>query len=122
MAAVPEAVPVPLPIRELPGVDPRALADALLESTQPVVVRGLVSHWPMVGAARQSPAAAGAYLLGRYSGMKITVLYTPPQSGGRFFYNDELTGFNFRRARTTLDSVLSDLERAARDADPPTIY
>ena len=110
------------PIRELTGVDPAALPEVLLESTQPLVVRGLVSHWPMVHAARQSAAAAGTYLLSRYSGMKVTVLFAPPRAGGRFFYNDDLTGFNFRRAKTTLDSVLNDLDRAARDADPPTIY
>ena len=38
------------------------------------------------------------------------------------FYNDDLTGFNFRRAKTSLDSVLADLERASRDAGPPAIY
>ena len=122
MAAVPEALSTPVPIRELTGVDAGALPDALLESTQPLVVRGLVSQWPMVRAARQSPAAAGDYLLGRYSGMKVTVLFAPPQEGGLFFYNHDLTGFNFRRARTTLDAVLNDLQRASRDAEPPTIY
>jgi hypothetical protein len=42
--------------------------------------------------------------------------------GGRFFYNDDMTGFNFRRARTTLDSVLRDLDRATHDPNPPAIY
>jgi hypothetical protein len=122
MVAVPETVSAPAPIQEISGVDPAALPDALLESTQPLVVRGLVSRWPMVDAARRSDDAAGAYLRARYSGMKVTVLFAPPQEGGLFFYNHDLTGFNFRRARTTLDAVLNDLQRASRDPEPPTIY
>ncbi len=113
---------MPAPIREVSGVDARALPDSLLESAEPLVVRGLVTGWPLVQAARRSPGEASAYLLGRYSGMKVTVLFAPPQVGGRFFYNDDLSGFNFRRAKTTLDSVLADLERASRDPQPPAIY
>jgi hypothetical protein len=113
---------VPAPIREISGVDPAALPDSLLNSTEPVVVRGLVSSWPLVQAAKRSPADLSAYLLRHYSGMKVTVLFAAPQVGGRFFYNDDLTGFNFRRAKTTLDSVLKDLERASQDSRPPAIY
>lgn len=110
------------PIREITGVDPGALPDLLLDSTEPVVVRGLVSHWPLVQAARRSPADLSAYLLRHYAGMKVTVLFAAPQVAGRFFYNEDMTGFNFRRAKTTLDAVLADLERASRDPQPPAIY
>ena len=44
-------------IRELGGVDARALPAGLLESTEPLVLRGLVSHWPMV--QRRARVAAG---------------------------------------------------------------
>ena len=110
------------PIREFTVADPRSLPDALLESSEPLVVRGLTSHWPLVQAARRSTGDAAAYLLRHYAGTKVTVLFAPPQVAGRFFYNDDLTGFNFRRAKTSLDSVLADLERASRDAGPPAIY
>jgi hypothetical protein len=113
---------VTTPIREITGVDPGALPDFLLDSPEPVVVRGLVSHWPLVQAAARSAVDLSAYLLRHYAGMKVTVLFAPPQVAGRFFYNEDLSGFNFRRARTTLDSVLVDLERASRDPQPPAIY
>jgi len=113
---------VPTPIREITGVEARALPDSLLDAAEPLVVRGLVAGWPLVQAARSSPAEAARYLLAHYTGMKVTVLFAPPDVGGRFFYNDDLTGFNFRRAKTTLDSVLADLGRAARDPQPPAIY
>ena len=110
------------PIREITGVDPGALPDSLLTSTEPVVVRGLVSRWPLVQAAMHSQSDLADYLLRHYSGMKVTVLFAPPQVAGRFFYNEDMTGFNFRRAKTTLDSVLKDLDRASRDPQPPAIY
>jgi hypothetical protein len=53
-------------IREIGGVDAHALPDGLLESTEPVVMRGLVAHWPMVRAALESEAAALRYLRGFY--------------------------------------------------------
>lgn len=122
MNAVQDLVPTHGSIAESTGVDPSALPDAVLDSSEPIVVRGLASHWPMVRAARESPAKASAYLLRHYRGMKVTVLSAPPGVRGRFFYDEHLTGFNFRRARTTLDAVLADLARASVDPTPPAIY
>ena len=35
-------------IREVASVDPRALPDEVLASTEPLVLRGLATHWPVV--------------------------------------------------------------------------
>ena len=40
-------------IRELGGVDARAIPRDVLESTEPLVLRDLVAHWPAVQAARR---------------------------------------------------------------------
>jgi hypothetical protein len=122
VAVAASALPVSQRIPEMRDVDPAALPDELLESVEPVVVRGLAARWPLVSAARESPAAASTYLLRWYAGMKVTVLSAPPALAGRFFYNDDLTGFNFRRGKAGLDAVLADLARASMDAHPPAIY
>jgi hypothetical protein len=109
-------------MRQIEGVDPRALSDDLLDSIEPVVVRGLVAEWPMVRAARESNTAACGHLLKHYKGMPVTVLSTPPAAKGRFFYNDDFTGFNFSRAKGPLNVVLGDLARAARHPNPPALY
>ena len=49
------------PIREITGVDPGALPDSLLTSTEPVVVRGLVSRWPLVQAVDAACAQLEAF-------------------------------------------------------------
>ncbi|HEU5136519.1 MAG TPA: cupin-like domain-containing protein [Steroidobacteraceae bacterium] len=109
-------------IREITGVDPRALPDEVLESTQPVVLRGLAAHWPVVGAGRESQESATAYLRRFYRDATVLVMSGEPAIGGRFFYNDDLSGFNFKLHRTRLDGVLGELARFSGDANPPSIY
>jgi hypothetical protein len=104
------------------GVDPRALPVEVLESTVPLVLRGLTAHWPMVQAARQSASAASAYLHRFYRDATVAVLTAAPEFAGRFFYNDDLSGFNFRMARARLDAVLAEIERVAAEANAPAIY
>ena len=109
-------------IRELAGVDARALPAGLLESTEPVVLRGLVSHWPMVRAALESAQAARRYLLGFYRDATVGAMLGAPDIEGRFFYNEDLSGFNFRAVKIRLDDVLEEIARHASDARPPSLY
>jgi hypothetical protein len=109
-------------LREVACDDQRALNDALLDSPEPLVLRGLVSQWPMVAAARRSPADAAAYLLRRYAGMQVTVATLQPEAEGRFFYSDDLAGFNFQRGKRALDAILTELAHASRHPRPPSIY
>src|SRR5688572_2729667 len=109
-------------IREMAGVDPRALPDEILDSTEPRVLRGLAAGWPMVQAARDSQASATEYLRRFYTDSSVVVMSGDPGIRGRFFYNDDLSGFNYRMYRTRLDGVLAELARFASDADSPSMY
>ncbi len=113
---------VPDPVAELAHCGPSALPGGALRSTQPWVLRGLVAHWPAVQAARQSPTAAADYLREHYRGEPVVAWFGAPDIGGRFFYNDDFSGFNFRVERLGLEQVL-DRIAAASDARPaPSIY
>jgi len=109
-------------IRELGGVDARAIPRDVLESTEPLVLRDLVAHWPAVQAARQSPEAASRYLLGFYKDATVGAMLGAPDIEGRFFYNEDLSGFNFRPVKITLDTVLDEIARQAPNPRPPSIY
>ena len=109
-------------IRELAGVDPRALPEEVLKSTEPLVLRGLAAGWPMVSAALDSQAAAVAYLRRFYKDASVVVMSGDPEIGGRFFYNDDLSGFNFKMHRTRLDGMLGELTRLSGDANAPSMY
>lgn len=115
-------LPAAKPLAVLTGLDPKALPEGLLRSTQPLLLKGLVADWPMVQAAQQSPAAATQYLRKFYRGAPVDAFFGAPQFGGRFFYNESLTGFNFHSERLGLDAVLNEIDRYAHDAQPPGIY
>src|SRR5688572_6816325 len=102
-------------IGELADVDPRAIPQELLQSGKPVVLRGLVSHWPMVQAGRGSAEDAVAYLRGfeRADAPPVVATVGPPEIGGRFFYNDDMSGFNFRQEQVPLGVALKTLLKYA---------
>ncbi len=109
-------------IRELTGIDARAIPDSVLLSTGPLVLRGLVSHWPLVRAARESARAASNYLRGFYRDATVGAMLGGPEIEGRFFYNEDLSGFNFKAVKIRLDAVLDEIARHAASEHPPSIY
>lgn len=109
-------------IREVTGIDPRALPDEVLASTQPLVLRGLADAWPLVRAGRESPRAACNYLLKYYQQATVGVFLGQPEIRGRFFYNEDLSGLNFRPALGKLDAVLEEILRHVDSAQPPAVY
>lgn len=112
----------PKPMRELAGATPAMLSDALLTSTQPLVLRGLLAHWPAVQAGLAGARDADAYLRRFYQGATVNAMLGAPEITGRFFYNADLSGFNFAPLRVRLDQILDELAGHAADAAPPAIY
>jgi len=109
-------------IREIDAGAPGVLTDALLTSTEPVVLRGLVARWPMVRAAIASFDSADAYLRRFWQDATVNAMLGAPDIGGRFFYNEAMTGFNFAPMQVRLDAVLAELRSHLRDEQPPAIY
>ncbi len=111
------------PIEELTGVDPGSLPEELLRSSRPRVLRGLVAQWPMVQAARTSASAAIDYLKRfDHGGMPVVATIAPPEAAGRVFYNEDLSGFNFRREQVPLAVALDTLRKYLEATAPPSIY
>jgi len=86
------------------------------------VLRGVVAHWPAVAAGRTSPAALANYLAASSTGAPVHVMVGYPSIGGRFFYNDSLTGKNFENVSTPFRDVLTSLLRHIDTANPPAVY
>ncbi|WP_273162692.1 cupin-like domain-containing protein [Massilia timonae] len=114
--------PAAKPVRELTGLRPADLGPAILASTEPLLLRGLVADWPAVAAARTSPQAAIAYLRRWYVDATVNAMLGAPEIDGRFFYNEALDGFNFQSMRVRLDAVLEELEKHLANPTPPAIY
>lgn len=88
----------------------------VLKSTQPVLLRGLVAHWPLVQAARRSDVAFCDYLRGFDAAQRLQMWRGAPEIDGRFFYNADFSGFNFERQHVTLGGVLDELLADSPDA------
>ena len=98
------------------------IPESVLSATEPVILRGLVSDWPCVAQQKQDPDAALSMLVDRYSGRPVSTFLGEADIKGRFFYNKELTGFNFLQLEARLDDVIAKLKEYRGGTDAPAIY
>lgn len=111
-------------VRMLERSDVRAdaLPADLLQSSQPVVLRGLVQHWPLVQAALQSDQQFCDYLRGFGGNAKVGLWRGEPEIEGRFFYNADFTGFNYQRVVGNFGVLLDELLAQSHNPRPPALY
>jgi hypothetical protein len=109
-------------VEELDPGNPAAIAEAVAAAERPFVVRGLASHWPAVAAAGQGDQAIAAYLSARDNGKPLTVLVGPPETGGRYFYTDDMRGVNFRSEKMPMRALVESLLALRSDPAPATLY
>jgi hypothetical protein len=102
--------------------EPGKIPDNLSELEVPCLLKGLVKHWPIVDQANQSNEAAIRYLLQYYQGKAVTAFLADPKVNGRFFYNDEVSGFNFIQQNVHLDELLNKLLEIQGQDNNPTYY
>jgi hypothetical protein len=77
---------------------------------RPVILRGQVADWPVVAAGRTAAGLRG-YLGGMDAGGQMDAFFGDPTIAGKYFYSDDLSGFNFTRKRmgfaAALDLILA---------------
>jgi hypothetical protein len=94
-------LPIDNKVRELALGD--GIPDELLRATTPYIVRGLAADWPLVRAGLASADAADGYLRRFYRDATVNAMLGKPEIGGRFFYNEDFSGFNYMSVRARLD-------------------
>ena len=97
------------------------LDDLLGTESEPFLLRGLATDWPLVHAGRQSSAAARNYLLDHARDRQFTVNIGEPAAGERLFYRPDMQ-MNFRMGRASLADIFRGLEDNEGRADAPVIY
>lgn len=117
-------LPRPARVAERAAVDPATFAAEVAGGDAPVVLRGQVRDWAAVRAGRDGDRAVAAYLAGFGGGQPLDVMIGAPGINGTFFYNDDLTGFNFHRQKVPLGQLLGQLLRYAEEetAAPHALY
>ena len=115
------SLPAPTPIQETHWQPEAGWDTELLHSDTPRVIRGVAKNWGLVVKSGQ-PEHALAYLRQMATPHKTTAFIAEPEHGGRLFYNDAMTGFNFTQVTTTLGAVVDKLSGLLREEGPPTLY
>lgn len=109
-------------VEEHVGVTAETFATRIAPVYRPAVLRGLARDWPAVRAAGKGPAATASYLRRFAGGRPLHMFAAAPAAEGRFFYDEDVRGFNFRSAQVLLPVLLDALLAEADRADPAAIY
>lgn len=88
----------------------------------PVVLKGLANDWPIVAAAKRSHQSLAAYLQRFDSGAPVETMVGPPDMKGRYFFNADMTGFNFDRATAPLAAIIDHLLSMVDQAPHVMLY
>jgi hypothetical protein len=112
-------------LREVDGRElssPAQFLKQVVEPCLPVVMRGLVSSWPVVHAATRSAEDFGDYLARFDNGGQTEAFIGDPQIAGKYYYAEDLKGFNFERRRMSLADALTAMIATHGRSGAPTMY
>ncbi len=110
------------PVLEVRNVTPARFVDEIVPAYRPVILRGLVGHWPAVAAGRNGTRAMADYIRRFDSGRPVNMFAAAPETGGRFFYSEDHRGFNFKAAQVLLPILLDALVSEASNPRPASLY
>lgn len=95
---------------------------AAASSGQPLVFRGLAAGWPLVGQGRTGPRQAFEHLLQFDTGKGAKTMLGTPELAGRFFYAEDMLGYNFAVQTIGLAQVCEQILALLDKPDPPAVY
>jgi hypothetical protein len=92
---------------------------AIVAAESPVVIKGLLDHWPALTVGRQSAARMNAYLKGMDVGALAPVMEAPASSQGWYFYAPDMREFNFSKRQGRVSETLDRIESLLGDPKAP---
>lgn len=109
--------------RVVEDVDPdRIPFQQFMQAEEPVILKAVARDWPLVRAGRESADTAMNYLESFYNGKRVVTYIGQPAIKGRFFYNEDVTGLNFKTDRMLLDEFLEQVRTHRDDEHAPSFY
>jgi hypothetical protein len=103
-------------------VDLKTFREEIRPAAEPVVFKGLVSDWPVVRAARESPRALADAIRRFDRGRMPNVIEIPAAAKGQLFYRDDLSGLNFQRRAAPIGATLDRLLSLMDEPDPVAVF
>lgn len=108
-------------VEEINAEGKSVVAREITERDEPLILRGLVKHWPLVKESRQ-PSCLRKRLVDHYTGKPVVVYRCSEEAQGRVFYNETFTGFNFESGYVDFRQLLDKLAEYAETSSSPTLY
>src|SRR6202050_5042408 len=113
-------------LSKLPGIPSASIKTAAeLESavraSKPLILRGLMEHWPALAAGRASPSTLGNYLKSMDRGTAVPVMEAPASTHGRFGYSADLREFTFSTRQRGISETLDRIEHQIDRPNAPII-
>lgn len=111
------------PVRQLHGIASGTIPlDRLVADGRPTLMKGAAQDWPLVRQGGHGREAAMAYLRRFDAGRPIIGYTGAPEIGGRFFYNEDISGLNFQAERVGLSAYLDRIVAAPVQPGGPSFY
>jgi len=114
-----DAIP---PVKVAENVTFEKFRDEILPGNAPVVLKGVVAHWPAVRDGAKSSHAMADYLRRFDQGRPVETIFGSPDIEGKFFYNQRLDGLNFERRPETVGNSVDRILSLKDRKRPPSIY
>ncbi|HWX32644.1 MAG TPA: cupin-like domain-containing protein [Steroidobacteraceae bacterium] len=110
-----------LPAIPVASIRTAAELDLAVKAAKPLILRGLIEHWPSLAAGRHSPAALNNYLKSMDRGIPAPVMEAPAGTHGRFGYSADLREFTFSTRQRGISETLDRIERQMDRPNAPII-
>jgi hypothetical protein len=111
---------------KLPGIPVASIKtaaelDLAVRAAKPLILRGLIEHWPSLAAGRHSPEALNNYLKSMDRGILSNAMEAPASTHGRFGYSADLREFTFSTRQRGISETLDRIERQMDRPNAPII-
>src|SRR5882672_12015586 len=110
-----------LPAIPAASIKTAAQLDLAVKASRPLILPGLIEHWPALAAGRTSAATLNQYLKIMDRGIPAPVMEAPASTDGRFGYSADLREFTFSTRQRGIGETLDRIARQLDRADAPVI-
>ncbi|MEO6280737.1 cupin-like domain-containing protein [Roseateles sp.] len=109
------------PMNEVAGLTRERFEREVAAGYEPVVMRGVAAHWPLVAHGRAGLETCLQYLMGFDQGTPVDAVLAKPEPTRAFGYKPALDGFNFLLDKRPYAALFEQLWRYSHFPDPPAL-
>src|SRR6202795_1991431 len=110
-----------LPTIPAASIKTAAELDLAVRASKPLILSGLMEHWPAPAAGRASPSTLGNYFKSMDRGTPAPVMQAPASTHGLFGYSADLREFTFSTRQRGISETLDRIERQMDRPNAPII-